>query len=508
MKKVILGSVVVLILATVFMRGMQAQALSAGMSACEVKVHGEKLPARCGSVTVPENRADADSRLITLPVTQILATSDVVAEPIFYLAGGPGMTNMKFQPPLGLLQNHDVVLVGYRGVDGSVKLDCDEVKTAVTGTGNDLFSAASQDNLSKAIAACSQRLTSEGVDLAGYTIPEVVADMEAAREMLGYGRINLLSESYGTRVAQIYAQIASESISRSVMIGVNTPGHFVWEPEVIDGQLAQYAALCAADADCQARTDDLVATMREVNGNMPASWMGMSINPGKVKAVTFALLFHPNTAVFVIDAYLSASEGDASGLAMLSQAYDLLIPNMSVWGEFFAKGYSSDYDASRDYNDLADPDSVMGSPMAQLLWPVADGWNGAVIDETYRQVQPSSVETLLIGGDIDFSTPVQFATEELLPSLENGQQVILKNMGHTNDVWNAQPEATEHLLVTYFATGAADDSGYVDQAISFAPGVTLSIIAKGLPGLGILLMLLVGLVLYKLIKSRRSKSGL
>lgn len=508
MKKIILGSFFVLIFALVFMRATQARELSAGMSDCEVKVHGTKVPARCGAIMVPENRADANARLITLPVTQILGTSDEVAEPIFYLAGGPGTSNMKFQPPLGLLQNHDVVLVGYRGVDGSVKLECEEVKTAVKGIGNDLFSAESQGNLSDAITACHQRLTGEGVDLAGYTIPEVVADMEVAREMLGYGRIHLLSESYGTRVAQIYAQIAPESINRSVMIGVNPPGHFVWEAETIDAQLAQYVALCAADAACQTRTADLAATMRAVNQNMPASWMGLSINPGKVKAVTFALLFHPNTAVFAIDAYLSASEGDASGLAMLSQAYDLLVPNMSVWGEFFAKGYSTDYDASRDYSDLADPDSVMGSPMAQLLWSFAGGWKGAVIDETYRQIRPSTVQTLLIGGDLDFSTPVEFATEELLPSLENGQQVILKNMGHTNDVWNAQPEATEKLLVTYFAAGIVDDSGYVEQPITFSPRITLPIIAKGLSGLGILLLLLVGLVVFKLMRRRIKTTGL
>ncbi len=42
---------------------------------------------------------------------------------------------------------------------------------------------------------------------------------------------------------------------------------------------------------------------------------------------------------------ISASEGDNSDLAMLSQAYDLLVPNMSIWGEFFAKGYSTDYNA-------------------------------------------------------------------------------------------------------------------------------------------------------------------
>ena len=30
------------------------------------------------------------------------------------------------------------------------------------------------------------------------------------------------------------------------MIGVNPPGHFLWDPKATDEQIRQYAALCAA----------------------------------------------------------------------------------------------------------------------------------------------------------------------------------------------------------------------------------------------------------------------
>ena len=49
------------------------------------------------------------------------------------------------------------------------------------------------------------RLQDDGVDLAGYSLPERVDDLEAARHALGYRRIDLLSESAGTRTALIYA---------------------------------------------------------------------------------------------------------------------------------------------------------------------------------------------------------------------------------------------------------------------------------------------------------------
>jgi hypothetical protein len=79
---------------------------------------------------VPEKRADPQSRLIALPVTRILARSDHPGEPIFILQGGPSHTNMTFDKVSRYADEHEVVLVGYRGVDGSVRLDCPEVESA------------------------------------------------------------------------------------------------------------------------------------------------------------------------------------------------------------------------------------------------------------------------------------------------------------------------------------------------------------------------------------------
>ena len=62
-----------------------------------------------------------------------MATSP--AEPIFFLGGGPGMSNMTFKPPAWLLADHDVVLVGYRGVDRTPALASPEIAKALRGQG-------------------------------------------------------------------------------------------------------------------------------------------------------------------------------------------------------------------------------------------------------------------------------------------------------------------------------------------------------------------------------------
>ena len=75
-------------------------------------------------------------------------------------------------------------------------------------------------------------------------------------------------------------------------------------------------------------------------------------------------------------------------------------------------------------------------------------------------MRTSNVETLLVGGELDFSTPPQIMTKELLPSLPNGQQVVLPGIGHTGTFFAVQPQASSRLINTYFDTGKVDTSLY------------------------------------------------
>ena len=193
---------------------------------------------------------------------------------------------MTFPHLEGLIDNHDIVMVGYRGMDGSVVLECPEMAKAAKGIGDHFLSEASLANFGEAMYRCVDRLRSEGVDLEGYSIPEVAEDMEDARIALGFDRVNLLSGSYGTRVAMIYTWMYPNSLHHSVMISVNPPGHFIWEPKDIDAQIVYDARLCAKNAECSARTDDLTETMKNVAHNLPERWLFLPIDPDKVKFIT------------------------------------------------------------------------------------------------------------------------------------------------------------------------------------------------------------------------------
>jgi TAP-like protein len=70
------------------------------------------------------------------------------------------------------------------------------------------------------------------------------------------------------------------------------------------------------------------------------------------------------------------------------------------------------------------------------------------------------VDTLLIGGELAFSTPPVNATKELLPHLPNGHQVVRPAFGHSGSFWADQPEAGRRLVNTFLDSGKVDHSDY------------------------------------------------
>ena len=479
---------------------------------CHYGTEQGSYAAECGTLVVPENRARPGSRLIALPVTRIKALSTHPGAPVFRLEGGPGITNMKFSKASRIAGRHDVVLVGYRGVDGSVRLDCPEVASALKRS-TDLLGEKSFRAYSDGFRSCAARLKADGVDLAGYSIPAQVDDLEAARTALGYGPIDLISESAGTRTAMIYAWRYPKSIHRSVMIGVNPPGGFLWDPQTTDAQIQRYSRLCAQDAGCSERTDDLAASMRKTAAQMPDRFWALPFDRNAARVASFYGLMEstsaaePLSAPMTIGTWLSAAKGDASGFWFMSLVARMAFPESFVWGELAAMG-RADTLAAKHYFAKGPhrTDSILGNPGTEFLYAgggLIDAWPAASDENEYARVRDSKVETLLIGGTLDFATPAVNATRELLPHLPNGRQVVLSELGHTTSFWNYEPDAQKRLLNTFLDTGKVDRSLYTPAKVDFTPEVTHTALGKGFAGTMLALPAIV--LLSLLLMWRRSR---
>jgi hypothetical protein len=164
-------------------------------------------------------------------------------------------------------------------------------------------------------------------------------------------------------------------------------------------------------------------------------------------------------------------------MSLLAQ---VAFPEGQLWGDVAAAARTDAAQARRVYARPADPRSVIGRPGTDLIWVggrLVDAWPVNPDENEYAQVRDSNVETLLIGGELDFATPPQWARRELLPHLSNGREVVLQNIGHTDDFWTYQPEAGGRLINTFFDSGRVDRSLYRQTSVDFTPAISPGAIA-------------------------------
>jgi pimeloyl-ACP methyl ester carboxylesterase len=345
-------------------------------------------------------------------------------------------------------------------------------------------------------------------------------DLEAARTALGDDRIHPLSESAGTRTAMIYSWRHPERIHRSVMIGVNPPGNFLWDPKTTDEQIRRYAGLCSKDDSCHDRTSDLAASMRRTAADIPDRWWLLPINDGNVRGASFYGLTEstseaaPISAPMTLNSWLSAAEGDASGSG--SCRWWPILPSPPRWASGAItppprdrtskpRAITSPPVGRGAIRSLGDPGTAFISGGGRLV----DAWPAAPDEGEYCRVRSSKVETLLIGGTLDFATPPQVATRELLPYLPRGHQVVLPELGHTTSFWTYQPDTGSRLITTFSDRGRVDDSLYTPASVDFTPDVTQTGHAKGIAGamVGLALLTVFSLLWMPRLVHKRGRFG-
>ncbi len=257
--------------------------------------------------------------------------------------------------------------------------------------------------------------------------------------------------------------------------------------------------------------------MQHTAANMPSSWYGLPIKPGNALVGTFlgltdaTAVASPISGPMTLDSWISAAHGDPSGLWLLSTLANLILPKSFVWGEFASIGLADAQPAERYFSSGADRGSIIGNPFTEFLWGaggLAD-WPANPGGNQYTSVQNSNVPTLLIGGTLDFQTPAQNATTELLPHLPNGHQLILSGLGHAEDFWYYEPSASTQLLTTFYNTGQVDTSRYTQHKVSFTTPSTQAGIAKRilLAMIGLALLAVIWLVVLAIRIRRRGGTG-
>jgi len=413
---------------------------SLALTDCALPTDGnQQVNARCGSLNVPEDRADPNGRQITLNIALVPAIKRKPApDPLFLLAGGPGQSAVATFPVMvqvlgNIHENRDIVLVDQRGTGKSNLLQCLDPEKDENLT--------DQQSIER-LQACPAQLKAKA-DLRFYTTEIAMQDLDAVRAALGYETINLYGASYGTRAALTYLRMFPKRVRTITLDAVVDPSFVMLMDAAGDGQksLDFFFARCAADAACHTAFPNLKTEFDALLKRLDAAPATITIphpvtnNPltltvtrKMLTGMVFNTLYSPDmVAMLPLEIHVAYADGNYTPL--ISQAY--LLDAKSADGMFYSVICAEDAPLiTAPAAEKLSQGSVFGDRALDLL-KVCAQWPQGSVSAAFRNPVVSNVPALIFSGQADPITPPWHAAK-VAASFSNELHLVFKGMGHGN----------------------------------------------------------------------------
>lgn len=373
------------------------------------RLAGVATELRCGSLARPLDPARPQGPQITLQVALLPALArHAQPDPVVFFAGGPGQSAIDLAPQvqalLGRLQTRrDVLLIDQRGTGRSAPLSCEERSPPARPLAEQFDSTRAQQR----VAACRQRLQALPYgDLRFFSTAIASTDVEAVRQALGLGPVNLVGMSYGTRAALDYQRQFPASVRRVVLDGVAPPDMGLVQSMGEDSQAAFDALLAAAEPQRPGlgrQWQALLASMpRSVALRHPYSGREetLALSAENLASLVRMPLYQPALAAGLPAAIGLAAEGDFAPLVALASGL-----GGAGTRPLLAEGMHLSVVCSEDAPEQARPAGAVGAATLEFYRQACAGWPRAEVPPAFRQLAPARQATLLLSGGQDPATP-------------------------------------------------------------------------------------------------------
>ncbi len=397
---------------------------------------GNQVDARCGTLTVPEDRSNPSGRQIELHIALIPAIKrNPEPDALFLLAGGPGQSAIETFPAMISLmvqihQDRDIVLVDQRGTGKSNPLRCLDLEDE---------SLTAEQILVK-LKSCPETLDA---DVRFYTTEIAMTDLDEVRSALGYETVNIYGASYGTRAALTYLRMFPEHVRTITLDAVVDPGFVMFVDAATDGQAAldKFFSRCEADEACKTTfpqlknefdglLDRLEKSPKEITIPHPLTNkpLDLTVTRQMITNMVFNTLYIPDL-VATLPLSIHAAYADENYVPLISQAF--LVDAGLYDGMFYAVTCSEDASLiSADEAAKRSEESIFGDRTIDFA-AVCAKWPKGNVSPEFREPVSSNVPVLILSGDADPITPPWHANQ-VAEGLTNDLHLVLAGMGHGN----------------------------------------------------------------------------
>lgn len=405
------------------------------LKTCRVPEFAQEV--QCGSLKRPLNPAQPQGTQIELHYV-VLPSQDKnkLDDAVFLLAGGPGQSASElagFGRAIfsNLNRRRDLVFLDQRGTGKSAPLKC----TAVENSDTALTMAQSLEQL-KLCRNQLQKLPYGQLEFFSTSI--AVQDIEAVRQALNYGAINLVGASYGTRVGLEYLRQYPQSVRRLVLDGVVPPDMSLTAMDAqaaLDGVFQQ----CESDPNCRTQYPNLKIMWQNLIASFKESSISVKItHPRLGHEITVPMdkdtllmtvhktLYTPSNTSGLPYAITQAAQGKYAPLFSLANSFALPGPGGISYGMYFSV-WCGESMARPSQLKLNDDFVKFNSKMNQQI---CEQWPRAAIPAGFFEIKPSIAPVLLLSGGIDPVTPKRHGAAVAQQLGSKARHLVIDNAGH------------------------------------------------------------------------------
>jgi pimeloyl-ACP methyl ester carboxylesterase len=233
----------------------------------------------CTTVPVPLSRTGLAPGTLSLSLERKQSAPTQSKTAVLALAGGPGQAALALgefiakalAPALG---TRDLLVFDQRGTGASDPLSCGALSSFGGGTA------------SVAFEHCALEI---GPARGGYTTQESVEDIEAIRQAAGYEKLVLYGTSYGTKVAEEYAERYPQHVESLVLDSVVLPdGPEPFSIPTFQAISSVLGELCSKDA-CEGITANPVGDIASLTAKLRKRPLSGSVYDGSGHRHNFTL---------------------------------------------------------------------------------------------------------------------------------------------------------------------------------------------------------------------------
>lgn len=423
----------------------------------DVYVNGydQKIEAESGWIAVPENRSKSTESIIKIPFFRFKSYSSTPESPVIYLSGGPGNSGIQegksqlFWLLKSLRAHSDVILFDQRGTGESLpSLSLD--KNFNLPLNETLDSEASDQALRQATTQMAEFLQVNKIDPAAYNTLENAADVNDLIKGLGYEKVSILSDSYGSHLALAVMKYHPELVDRTVLVGANGLDQRWRSPMNIASQIKVVQDFIDADPKLLKIYPQFEETVYQVLEGLEKKPVSVSIEiDGKPEEVLIgrydlevihALSMAATRNVgYIALTYKNASEGNFEGIAeaLVETLKRRNIGTIMTYLTSSASGVSRarQQEITSDMKATGHTDA-MNYPFNRIDFQTALG--STPLSAEFREDFSSKIPTMLLSGEFDVRTSVKDA-RSLKKKLTNSRHYIVPLTSH--DVLFFPPES-------------------------------------------------------------------